>query len=143
MSRPQPPIIRFPDRHFAGLPKVCALSTPHGGGCSLPAPPPLQAAQVSQRESQRKVEAAVRRNTDWKMTSLTTLVPLKREYLALFAMPRLDYGMRALLLLGRHRDTPGGYAPVSTRILGRRTTPFTPSLIPNRVPHDFTPRSLC
>ena len=27
---------------------------------------------------------------------------------------------------------------MSTRILGRRTAPFTPFLIPNRVPHGFT-----
>ena len=31
--------------------------------------------------------------------------------------------------------------PVSTRILGRRTAPFPPVLIPHRVPHGFTPRS--
>ena len=30
---------------------------------------------------------------------------------------------------------------VSTRILGRRTAPFPPFLIPCRVPHGFTPRS--
>ena len=30
---------------------------------------------------------------------------------------------------------------VSTRILGRRTAPFPPFLIPYRVPHGFTPRS--
>ena len=30
---------------------------------------------------------------------------------------------------------------VSTRILGRRTAPFLPFLIPNRAPHGFTPRS--
>ena len=30
---------------------------------------------------------------------------------------------------------------VSTRILGGRTAPFPPLLIPHRVPHGFTPRS--
>ena len=30
---------------------------------------------------------------------------------------------------------------INTRILGRRTAPFPPSRIPNRVPHGFTPRS--
>ena len=30
---------------------------------------------------------------------------------------------------------------VSTRILGRRTAPFSPFLIPHRVPHGLTPRS--
>ena len=30
---------------------------------------------------------------------------------------------------------------VSTRVLGRCTAPFPPFLIPNRVPHGFTPRS--
>ena len=29
----------------------------------------------------------------------------------------------------------------STRVLGRRTAPFAPFLIPYRVPHGFTPRS--
>ena len=34
------------------------------------------------------------------------------------------------------------FAPtISTRILGRRTAPYPPFLISNRVPHGFTPRS--
>ena len=34
-----------------------------------------------------------------------------------------------------------GRRQVSTRILGRRTAPFTTFLVPHRVPHGFTPRS--
>ena len=34
-----------------------------------------------------------------------------------------------------------GMHAVSTRILGRRTAPFPPFLVPYRVPHGFTPRS--
>ena len=39
--------------------------------------------------------------------------------------------------------TPCGFSSiqVSTRILGGRTAPFAPFLIPYRVPHGFTPRS--
>ena len=43
-----------------------------------------------------------------------------------------------LLLVGEEEDDEG---IVSTRILGRRTAPFVPFLIPYRVPHGFTPRS--
>ena len=39
------------------------------------------------------------------------------------------------------QDWIGHVNPVSTRILGRRTAPFPPFLIPYRVPHGVTPRS--
>ena len=35
----------------------------------------------------------------------------------------------------------GGALSVSTRILGRRTAPVPPFLVPHRAPHGFTPRS--
>ena len=39
------------------------------------------------------------------------------------------------------RDTPRvNTKDAATRILGRRTAPFPPFLIPDRVPHGFTPR---
>ena len=47
-----------------------------------------------------------------------------------------DYTFRQAVL---KRPQPNYYdRQVSTRILGRRTAPFPPYLIPNRVPHCFT-----
>ena len=41
----------------------------------------------------------------------------------------------------RHGAPKRGRCPLSTRILGTRTAPFSPFLIPNRSPHGVTPRS--
>ena len=43
--------------------------------------------------------------------------------------------------LARAEEEEDAIEEVSTRILGRRTAPFPPFLIPYRVPHGFTPRS--
>ena len=55
-------------------------------------------------------------------------------------MPRPAAGRAALTRLCT-TDAPPHAPIISTRILGRRTVPFPPFLIPNRVPHGFTPRS--
>ena len=39
-------------------------------------------------------------------------------------------------------DVIGTNPIISTRILGRRTAPFPPFLIPSRIPHGFHPRIL-
>ena len=58
---------------------------------------------------------------------------------------------RARVVLERSRTLPdhafylatclNDLVSISTRILGRRTAPFPGFLVPQRVPHGFTPRS--
>ena len=67
------------------------------------------------------------------------------------AAPHVRYSSvaQSLVLLGSDADVALPVSPArlpctlpnSSRILGRRTAPFSPFLIPHRAPHGVTPRS--